>query len=408
MDESLHDRYVRRLGKLAVDVGANVAAGQDVFVLAMDVQQAPIARAIAESAYEAGARYVTVLYWDQHAKRSRLRHAPADSLGFVPAWYEALIADCIERRCAHIVVWGGPDPALLADIDPARVGADHMPLTPSLFAAIGGGEVNWTVVPGPCEDIAQRLLGTPDLDQLWNLIAPIIRLDQDDPVQAWRDHLEQLALRTEQLAERRFDALHFSGPGTDLTVGLMSGARWMSGGITTSWGRPTVANMPTEEVFTTPDARRAEGIVRATRPMQLLGGGLVEGLRLRFSAGRAVEIDADSGADFLRASVASDEGAGRLGEVALVDGSSPVGRSGRVFGDVLIDENATCHIALGSAYPFTVPDLPDGDDAQEAIGFNRSSIHQDTMIGGPEVTVEGIESGGGRVPIIRDDIWQLS
>jgi aminopeptidase len=148
--------------------------------------------------------------------------------------------------------------------------------------------------------------------------------------------------------------------------------------------------------------------VRATRPAQLLGGGIVEGLRLRFSSGRAVEIDADTGADRLRASVAADEGAARLGEVALVDGSSPVGRSGRVFGDALIDENATCHIALGSAYPFTVPDLPDGDEAQEAIGFNRSSIHQDIMIGGPEVTVSGIESGGVRVPIIRDDVWQLS
>jgi aminopeptidase len=295
MDESLHDRYARRLGKLAVEVGANVAAGQDVLVLAMDVQQAPIARAIGESAYESGARYVTVLYWDQHAKRSRLRHAPADSLDFVPVWYERLIADCIERRSAVIVVWGDPDPALLSDVDAARVGADHMPLTPSLFAAMGGGEVNWTFVPGPCEGIAQRLLGTPDLDQLWSLVAPIIRLDQDDPVGAWRDHLEQLALRAEQLAERRFDALHFDGPQTDLTVGLMSRARWMSGGITTSWGRSTVANMPTEEVFTTPDARRTEGTVRATRPVQLLGGGMVEGLRLRFSASRAVEIDADTG-----------------------------------------------------------------------------------------------------------------
>src|SRR6476646_1078140 len=274
VDESLHDRYARRLGKLAVEVGANVVAGQDLFVLAMDVQQAPIARAIAESAYQSGARFVTLLYWDQHAKRARLQHAPADSLDLVPPWYERLIADCVERRSAVIVVWGDPDPGLLTDVDPARAGTDHMPLTPSLFAAVGGGEVNWTFVPGPCEGIAERLLGTPDLDQLWGLIAPIIRLDQDDPVAAWRDHLAQLALRCEQLAARRFDALHFSGPGTDLTVGLTSRARWMSGGITTSWGRATVANMPTEEVFTTPDARRTEGAVRAPRPVQLRGGGL--------------------------------------------------------------------------------------------------------------------------------------
>src|SRR6476646_8774847 len=274
VDESLHDRYARRLGKLAVEVGANVVAGQDLFVLAMDVQQAPIARAVTESAYESGARYVTVLYWDQHAKRARLQHAPADSLNFVPDWYERLIVDCVERRSAGIVVWGDPDPALLTDVDPARAGADHMPLTPSLFAAVGGGEVNWTFVPGPCEGIAQRLLGTPDLDQLSSLIAPLIRFDNDDPVQAWRDHLSQLAARAEQLAERGFDALHFVGADTDLTVGLTSRARWMSGGITTSWGRATVANMPTEEVFFLNDTATTEGAVRAPRPVQLRGGGL--------------------------------------------------------------------------------------------------------------------------------------
>src|SRR4029079_16111924 len=216
---------------------------------------------------------------------------------------------------AVIIVWGDPDPALLTDVDPARAGADHMPLTPSLFAAVGGGEVNWTFVPGPCEGIARRLLGTPDLDQLWSLIAPIIRLDHDDPVHAWRDHLEQLALRAKQLAERGFDALHLAGPDTDLTVGLTSRARWMSGGITTSWGRATVANMPTEEVFTTPDARRTEGTVRATRPVQLLGGGLGAGRWRQSASGRAVEVDSDTGADAFRASLASDDGAVRLGEV---------------------------------------------------------------------------------------------
>jgi aminopeptidase len=239
-------------------------------------------------------------------------------------------------------------------------------------------------------------------------VAPLVRLDADDPVQAWRDHVARLAERTRQLTERRVEALHFEGPGTDLSVGLMPQARWMSGGIETSWGRSTVANMPTEEVFSTPDARRTEGTVRATRPMQLTGGGLVEGLRLRFEGGRAVEVDADAGAEAARAAFAADERAGRLGEVALVDGSSPVGRSGLVFGDVLIDENATCHIALGAAYAFTVPDLPSDDDAREAMGFNRSAIHQDLMIGGPDVTVTASVAGGGRVPVIVDDVWQLS
>jgi aminopeptidase len=145
-----------------------------------------------------------------------------------------------------------------------------------------------------------------------------------------------------------------------------------------------------------------------TRPVQVTSGGLVEGLSVRFSGGRVVEVDADSGADLFRATIAADPGAARLGELALVDGTSPVGRTGRVFGDVLIDENATCHIAFGAAYAFTVPDLPEDDDGQEAVGFNRSVIHQDVMIGGPEVAVDGIEQGGAAVPILRDDVWQLS
>jgi aminopeptidase len=390
-----------------VRVGANVAEGQDVFVLCFDVQQAPVARAVVEAAYEAGAHYVSLLYWDQHAKRSRLAHASDDSLGFVPDWYGRFLNELHERRGALVVVWGDPDPTLLADVA-ARGGDDHMPLTGELFGAVGRGEVNWTFVPGPCEGWAKRLLGEPDVDRLWDVLEPIVRLDADDPAQAWAEHVEHLHAKAAQLAERRFDALHFRGPGTDLTVGILAGARWMSGSIQTSWGRSYVANMPTEEVFTTPDFRRAEGTVAATRPVLLIGGVLVEGLRLRFEGGRAVEIDADKNADALRAQMASDPGACRLGELALVDGTSPVGRTGLVFGDVLIDENATCHIAWGSAYPFTVPDLPEDEAGQEALGFNRSVVHQDAMIGGRDVEVDGIEPGGARIPILRADAWVLA
>ena len=399
---------MEKLARLAVRVAANVQPGQDVFVLATAVEYAPVARAIVRNAYEAGARVVSLIYWDQHAKRARLDHAPEDSLSFVPAWWDRWIAESLERRGAMIATWGDPEPDLLDGVPAERSSADLMPLVPSLWAAIGGGDVNWAIVPAPTAAMAERLLGTEDVARLWDVMAPMLRIDEPDPEQAWRDHIARLRERAELLRERALDAVHFAGPGTDLTVGILEGANWLSGGIETKTGIETVADMPTEEVFTTPDYRRVEGTVGATKPMQIVGGGVVEGIRLRFEGGRAVEIDADRNADALRAQMATDPGAARLGEVALVDGSLPVGQTGLVFGDVLIDENATSHIAWGHAYAFTVPGLPGDELEQDARGFNLSAVHQDAMIGGPEVEVTGIAKNGDRVPLIRDDAWALS
>ena len=395
------------LAHLAVKLGANVVPGQDVVVLAYDIQYAGLARAIADAAYRAGANYVSVLYWDQHVKRSRLRHAEAESLGYTPPWWDRHIEDTLERRGASIIVWGDPEPDLLRDTDPARAGRDSMPLTGPLHAMHASGEVNWTIVPGVSSGMARRLLGTDDVDALWDVYAPILRLDADDPDAAWRDHVTRLRTRATALNDRGFEALRFHGPGTDLTVGVMQGATWIAAGFQTTWGREIIANMPTEEVFTTPDNRVAEGSVMATRPFALIGGPTVEGLRLRFEAGRVVVVDADLNADAMRARLKTDPGAVRLGEVALVDGTSPVGRSGRMFNDILFDENATCHIALGNAYPFTVPDLPAGVEARAERGFNASDIHQDLMIGGPEVAVDGLDAAGNATPILRDDAWVL-
>jgi aminopeptidase len=398
----------KKLAELAVRVGANVQPGQDVFVLVMDLQHAAMARAVTASAYEAGARFVSVVYWDPHVKLERLKRAPVDSLDFIPDWWDRIVSECVERKGASITIWGDPEPELFDGVDGERAGADQMPMTPSIWEMLGGGEVNWTLVPAPTPGMAERLLGAAEVERLWDVMGPMLRVDEADPEQAWAGHIAKLRERAARLEERSLDAVHFEGAGTDLTVGLLEGAKWLSGGIVTKAGIETVANMPTEEVFTTPDYRRVEGTVAATKPVQLIGGALVEGLRLRFKGGRAVEIDADRNAEAVRAQMAFDNGAARLGEVAIVDGASPVGQTGLVFGDVLIDENATSHIAWGHAYAFTVPDLPADEQEQDERGFNHSGVHQDAMIGGPGVEVTGVAKDGERVPIIRDDAWVLA
>jgi aminopeptidase len=391
-----------------VHLGANVAPGQEVVVTVYDVSQAGLGRAVADAAYRAGASYVSVIYWDQHVKRSRLLHADPDSLSYMPSWWDLHMEDLVKRQGAHILIWGDPDPGLLADINPQRSSADNTPLGGAITRAHSGGEVNWTVIPAPTPRIAERVLGTDDLDALWDLYAKLLRLDEPDPEAAWRANIARLRQRSQALEEHGFEALHFHGPGTDLKVGLLSQARWMGAGFTTSWGRETLANMPTEEVFTTPNNRLVEGAVTATRPFQLLGGTMVEGLRLRFEGGKLVDIEASRGADAVRARLATDPGAMRLGEVALVDGTSPIGQTGIFFNDILFDENATCHIALGNAYAFNVPDLPSDPDARAELGYNVSSVHQDLMIGGPEVDVDGVDTDGNVTPILRRDVWVLA
>jgi aminopeptidase len=233
-------------------------------------------------------------------------------------------------------------------------------------------------------------------------------LDAADPERAWREHVARLQVRAAVLQRHNFSALRFRGGDTDLTVGLLADARWMSAALETRWGTPMVVDMPSEEVFTTPDHIRTEGVVRVTRPINLVGGGRVEGLTIRFEQGHAVHVHATRGADLVCAQMATDAGAARRGEVALVDGSSPVGQTGMVFGDILIDENATSHVAWGNAYAFTAPDLPEDKEAQVALGFNRSDVHQDAMIGGPNVDVLGLDHNGVEIPVISADAWVLS
>ena len=399
-----------RLAEVAIKVGLQLKPGQDLLLTAPTVAL-PLVRKIAEHAYRAGAGLVTPILSDEAVTLARYRFAPDDSFDRAASWLYEGMSKAFAANTARLAVVGD-DPMLLAGEDPAKVAraskANSIAYKPALERIVNF-DINWNIIAYPSASWAKRVFPGDEEDvavaKLADAIFAASRVDIDDPVAAWQKHNATLRSRTEWLNGQQFSALHYSGRDTDLTIGLVDGHEWEGGASTAKNEITCNANIPTEEVFTTPHARRVEGHVVSSKPLSYQGS-LIDGIAVRFEQGRIVEAKATRGEEVLNKVLDTDEGARRLGEVALVPHSSPISKSGLLFFNTLFDENAACHIALGQCYSkcFVGGDklTPDQIAAQ---GGNKSLIHIDWMIGSDKIDIDGVHADGRRVPVFRKGEW---
>ena len=402
--EHLLEGYAR----LVVRVGVNVQPGQEVVINGLP-EHADVARALAQEAYRVGASRVTVNYDDVHVRRAAVLHAPADMLGKTPPHLLEGIRAWRESRPAVIQLTGNPSPALMEGLDPERL-ARAQPVDRFAEASpiLTTNQVAWTVVGAPTPGWAASV-GVSDVAQLWDAVAKAMRLDEADPVEAWRRHIDKLTTRAAVLNERAFDRIRYRGPGTDVTIGLAEQSRWCGGSMENQDGVEFVPNMPTEEVFVSPDWRRADGVVSTTAPFFLISmGALVEDLELELRDGTITGVRAARGESEVRQQFDQIPRSRHLGEVAIVDSDSRVATTGLVFKDMLYDENVGSHIAWGSGFPFSFEGALDLS-AQDRIasGLNQANTHFDVVVGSPEVQIDGIHADGSVVPVTRGDEFVL-
>jgi aminopeptidase len=404
------EKNLDRLAEVAVRVGLGIGPGQEM-VMTAALDAVPLARLITQHAYKAGASLVTSLLADEQSALYRFRYGSDASFDAAPAWLYEGMAAAYRSGSARLAIAGG-DPSLLSKEDPEKVSRVNRATSKAYRPAlelIARHEINWTICA--CATPAWAAAVFPDLPpdealaRLWKAIFAASRADRADPVAAWKEHDAALHARAERLNEKRYAALHFRGPGTDLRVGLSDGHLWLGGGTMAQNGRYCIPNMPTEEVFTTPHKDRTEGRVTSSKPLSYQGT-MIEGISVRFEGGKIVAAHAATGNQVLQRMIETDEGARKLGEVALVPHSSPIAASGLLFMNTLFDENAACHIALGQAYSTC---LKDGDtltpEELAARGANTSLIHVDWMIGSGKIDVNGITAAGNSEPVMRAGEW---
>ena len=411
-----HQELLKKYAEAVVRVGLNLRAGQRLIITnatsrGVPPPARPFVYEVTKAAYTAGARFVDVIWGDEEMLRLRLQHAPADSFDEYPKWMVHGILDIIKNGDALLSIYAN-DPDVYHGLASDRVATmqkAHLENYQEIVVNVARNAMNWCIAAAAAPAWAAKIF--PDLqpeeaeEKLWQAIFETTRATHPDPVAAWQEHIQNLKKRASYLQAKNFSALHYKSPNTDFTLGLARGHRWISAQSLAENGIAFTANMPTEEVFTLPDRHRAEGTVTATFPLSY-GGTLIEDFSVTFENGRIVKVNAKRNESILQRLVDTDEGSTRLGEVALVPASSPIAKRGHLFYNTLFDENASCHIAIGRGYRFT---LTGGKELTEeefnAAGGNTSLNHVDFMIGSPQMDIDGIREDGKREPVMRQGEW---